>query len=49
MRVLLVDADAEAVMHLRKLVSDIGLHVVGMTNDGEHAFSWLSSYIPTSR
>ena len=24
-------------MHLRKLVSDIGLHVVGMTNDGEHA------------
>jgi two-component system, response regulator PdtaR len=37
MRVLLVDADAEAVMHLRKLVSDIGLHVVGMTNDGEHA------------
>ena len=37
MRVLLVDADAEVVMHLRKLVSDIGLHVVGMTNDGEHA------------
>jgi CheY-like chemotaxis protein len=37
MRVLLVDADAEAVTRLRKLVSDIGLHVVGMTNDGEHA------------
>jgi CheY-like chemotaxis protein len=37
MRVVLVDRDTEALLRLQNLVADIGLHVVGMTNDGEHA------------